>query len=480
MSTKRNKSCVTVGFVALGCPKNMVDSERILAQIARAGLVITQDADNADVVVINTCGFISPAKDEAMDAIRKAVSRKQKGCVRKVIVAGCLPQRLGKVMLEQTPGIDAIVGLEHRDNIVEVIEKILSDDSRVQLVTPGFTALPDDRVRLRIMPRHYSYLRISEGCSRKCAFCTIPAIRGKSRSKPKEIVIAEAKDLVGSGAVELNIIGQDITIYGQDLNSGENLPDLLIDLAKIPRLTWIRLLYLYPTGITDRLIDTVASCKKIVHYFDIPIQHINPHILKLMRRPHSKDRICRLIEKLRTRLPDCVIRTTLIVGFPGETDARFDELLDFVKRARFDHLGCFTFYPEQGTPAARFPHQIPRRIKKQRFDEIMRAQQRIVFEKNRSRIGETLTCLIDSVNEKRKTATTRYFGQAPQIDPVCIIKNHNTPFTAEHAETAEKKTKIISAWSPRPSAVSAVRSGNFIKAKIVGTRGYDLLCEQIS
>jgi ribosomal protein S12 methylthiotransferase len=450
VSIKRNKSCVTVGFIALGCPKNMVDSERILAQIARAGLIITQDADNADVVVINTCGFITPAKDEAMDAIRKAVSQKQKGRIRKVIVAGCLPQRLGKAMLKETPGIDAIVGLEHRDNIVEVIKKTLSDDSRVQLVTPGFTALPDDRVRLRITPQHYSYLRISEGCSRKCAFCTIPAIRGKSRSKPEEIVLAEAKELVRSGAIELNIIGQDITTYGRDLGSGAPaLPDLLADLVKISRLAWIRLLYLYPTGITDRLIDVVASCEKIVHYFDIPLQHVNPHILKLMRRPHSKDHICRLIEKLRNRLPRCVIRTTLIVGFPGETDARFEELLDFVKQVRFDHLGCFTFYPEPGTPAAKFPHQIPLQVKKQRFDEIMKAQQRNVFEKNKSLVGQTLTCLIDSVNKKRKAATARYFGQAPQIDPVCIIRNSDN------------------------------LAGDFIRAKIVGTKGYDLLCEQI-
>jgi ribosomal protein S12 methylthiotransferase len=449
VSTKRNKSSITVGFVALGCPKNLVDSERMLAQIACAGLIITQDADNADIVVINTCGFISPAKDEAMEAIQKAVRQKQKGNVRKVIVTGCLPQRLGKALLEQTPGIDAIVGLERRDNIVEVIKKTLAGNSSVQLVTPDFTALPDDRVRLRITPRHYSYLRISEGCSRKCAFCTIPSIRGKSRSKSKEIVIAEAKDLVHSGAVELNIIGQDITTYGRDLEGGENLPNLLTGLAKIPGLTWIRLMYLYPTGITDRLIDTVADNEKVVHYFDIPLQHINPHILKLMRRPHSKERICRLIEKLRTRLPRCTIRTTLIVGFPGETDDRFAELLDFVKWARFDHLGCFTFYPEQGTPAAQFPHQIPLKIKKHRYDEIMKAQQRIVFEKNRSRIGHTLTCLIDKVNEKRGIAIARYFGQAPQIDSVCIVKNDKS--------------------SP----------GDLVEAKVIGSKDYDLLCEQI-
>lgn len=449
MSVKRNKSCVTVGFISLGCPKNMVDSERLLAQIASAGLVITQDVDNADIVVINTCGFISPAKDEALAAIRKSVRQKQKGNVRKVIVAGCLPQRLGKDMLEQAPGIDATVGLEHRDNIVEVIKRTLSDELPVQLVTPGFTSLPDDRVRLRITPRHYSYLRISEGCSRRCAFCTIPAIRGKSRSKPGKIVIAEAKELVRSGAVELNIIGQDITTYGWDIDSGENLPDLLAALAKIPKLGWIRLLYLFPTGITERLINTVAECEKVVPYFDIPLQHINPQILKAMRRPHSRDRICKLIENLRTRIPGCVIRTTLIVGFPGETDGRFEELLDFVKWASFDHLGCFTFYPEEGTPAAQLPNQIPQQIKKQRYDEIMKAQQRIVFGKNKSRVGRTITCLIDRADNKRKITDARYFGQAPQIDPLCIIKRCGA--------------------SP----------GEFIEAKIVGSKGYDLLCEQI-
>ena len=448
MTIKQNLNKITVGFIALGCPKNMVDSERMLALIAQAGFTVTQDCDNADVVVINTCGFIAPAKAEAIKAINHSLSQKRKGSVQKVVVAGCLPQRLGKKLLSEVGPLDAIVGLEHRDNIAAIIEKSWSADKPVESVTPTPQILYDDRTRFRITPRHWAYLRISEGCSRNCSFCTIPFIRGKNRSKPVSLIVAEARELVASGAVELNVIAQDITAYGQDLGPKNTLPHLLVELAKIPRLRWIRLLYLYPTGINDRLIETVADSEKILHYFDIPLQHINPQILTMMRRPHSKDKICRLIERLRVKLPDCVLRTTLIVGFPGETDARFNELLDFVKWARFDHLGCFTFYPEQGTPAAEFPNQVPNQIKKHRLHRLMLTQQQITFEKNKSRIGSSLTCLIDEVG-KIHTAKGRFFGQAPEIDPLCIIK---------HCSAGQ---------------------GDFVQTKITGYKNYDLLCRQI-
>jgi ribosomal protein S12 methylthiotransferase len=443
-----NTNKITVGFISLGCPKNMVDSERMLAQIAQAGFCITQDPDNADVVVINTCGFIEPAKIEALDAIRHAVKRKQKGHIQKVIVAGCLAQRMGKNLFSETDSIDAILGLESRDNIVDIIQSTFTSDKPVSAITATLKIPYDDRTRLRITPIHWAYLRISEGCNKKCSFCTIPAIRGKSRSKPKHLVLAEAEELVASGAVELNIIAQDITAYGSDINVPNALPKLLTGLAKIPRLRWIRLLYLYPTGITERLIETVGACDKILPYFDVPLQHINPQILKAMRRPHSKDKIRRLIENLRTRIPGCALRTTFIVGFPGETDARFNELLKFIDWARFDNLGCFPFYPEQGTPAANLPHQIPDRLKKQRLRRLMLAQQKIAFEKNKSRIGSTLTCLVDSI-EKNHTAKARFFAQAPDIDPLCIIKNCNA------------------------------KAGSFINAEVTGFKNYDLLCEQI-
>ncbi len=448
MNIKKDKKRTTVGFIALGCPKNMVDSERMLALIAQAGLVITQDTDNADVIVINTCGFIAPAKDEALDAINLAVRQKQKGKVRKVIVAGCLAQRMGKNLLNENPGIDAILGLQQRDNIPDIIKSTLTTDKTITAVSPNPHIPYDDRTRLRITPPHWAYLRISEGCNKKCSFCTIPSIRGKSRSKPSSLILAEARQLVASGAVELNIIAQDITAYGHDLKAKDALPQLLTELAKTPRLRWLRLLYLYPTGITERLIETVADSDKILPYFDIPLQHINPQILKAMRRPHSKDKIRRLIETLRTKIPDCVLRTTFIVGFPGETDARFNELLEFINWARFDNLGCFTFYPEQGTPAADLPRQIPDRIKKHRLEKLMLAQQQIAFDKNKSRIGSTLTCLVDSI-EKNHATKARFFGQAPDIDPLCIIRDCNAC------------------------------PGSFINAKVTGSKNYDLLCRQI-
>jgi ribosomal protein S12 methylthiotransferase len=443
-----NSKKIAVGFVSLGCPKNMVDSERMLAQIAQAGFCITQDPDNANVVIVNTCGFIAPAKAEALDAIKLAIRQKQKGKVQKVIVAGCLAQRMGKSLLNETAGIDAILGLESRDNIVEIIQSTFTSDKPVSVVTNTLKIPYDDRTRLRITPPHWAYLRISEGCNKKCSFCTIPSIRGKARSKPKKLILAEARELVASGAVELNIIAQDITAYGYDIGIKDALPKLLVELAKIPRLRWIRLLYLYPTGITERLIETVADCDKILPYFDVPLQHINPQILKAMRRPHSKEKIIRLIENLRARIPNCILRTTFIVGFPGETDARFNELLDFVKWANFDNLGCFPFYPEQGTPAAELPRCIVDRVKKYRVEKLMLAQQKIVFDKNKSRIGGTLICLVDRI-DKNHNAKGRFFGQAPDIDPVCIIRN------------------------------CKAKPGSFIRVKVTGFKNYDLLCQQI-
>jgi ribosomal protein S12 methylthiotransferase len=353
--------------------------------------------------------------------------------------------------------------------------------------------ISDDRTRLLITPRHWAYLRISEGCDHKCSFCTIPAIRGRFRSKPKELVLAEAAELVSAGAVELNIIGQDTTYYGRDLKINlvrSKTPDvcslsagtsngvknglavLVRELEKIAGLAWIRLMYLYPAGIDDELIETIAGSEKIVHYFDVPIQHINNKILKVMLRPDTKERIRRLIENLRSRLPDCSLRTTLIVGFPGETDRQFNELLDFIKWAEFDALGCFRFYPESGTDAADMPAQVPDRIKQQRLEQLMLTQQKIAFAKNKNRIGSKLTCLVDCVDPVRSkpsktnenlrantpisngvnnegTGKGRFYGQAPDIDSICIIKN------------------------------CSANPGQFIDTKVVGTKDYDLLVEQI-
>lgn len=452
------KEPVTVGFIVLGCPKNVVDSERMLAEIAQAGFLITAEADpniflsktkvGADVVVVNTCGFIAPAIAESIEAIKHAVDYKANGYVKKVIVAGCLPERLGKDLFNETEGIDAIVGLGQRDNIARIIQKTLHSRQPAIYLDKSPYAISDDRTRLLITPSHWAYLRISEGCNHKCSFCTIPAIRGPFRSKPQQLILAEANELLAAGAVELNIIAQDTTNWGRDLKIKNGLSTLAGELEKIAGLKWLRLIYLYPAGITDRLIETIAKSEKIVHYVDMPIQHINDKILKGMHRPDTRKRICSLVEKLRNALPDIVLRTTIMVGFPGETDRQFTELLKFVKWAEFDALGCFTFFAETGTPAAQIPGQLPDKIKQQRLEQVMLTQQKIAFAKNKKRIGAKLTCLLDSV-DKKGTGYGRFYGQAPDVDSVCIIKN------------------------------CSAKPGEFIRAKVVGAREYDLLAEQI-
>ncbi len=448
MSKKRDRKEVTVGFVSLGCPKNTVDSERMLAEIGQAGYVLTAEPDRADVVVINTCAFIAPARAEAMDAIKRALRQKRHGRTRKVIVAGCLPQREGAGLLEEAKGIDAIVGLGQRDNIAAIISRTLADDGPRDFLGNWPEAIHDDRTRLRITPQHFAYLRISEGCNRNCSFCTVPGIRGRFRSKARDVIAAEAQELVAAGAVELNIIAQDTTSYGKDLGIENGLSVLLSDLEQIPNLVWARLLYLYPTEIDHRLIETVAGGSKTVHYFDIPIQHINSQVLRQMHRAGTREQVCKVIEDLRAALPDCILRTTVIVGFPGETDEQFTELVDFIKWAGFDHLGCFTFFPESGTAAAQMPNQIPDRVKRQRREELMLTQQQIVFEKNKNIIGTEIVCLVDAT-DGRGRGEARFFGQAPEIDSLCLVEN------------------------------CTATCGQFVKVRVTGTRGYDLLVRQV-
>ncbi len=444
---QKNKQKVTVGFISLGCPKNSVDSERMLAEIAEAGYLITAEPDTADVVVINTCCFIAPAKAESLEAIRHAVKQKLSGKVKKIIVTGCLPQREGEQLFSQVNGIDALVGLGQRDNIAGIIKKTLSRKQASAYLHQPAQAIKDDRTRLLITPGHWAYLRISEGCNHRCSFCTIPAIRGRFRSKPPEIVLSEARELVSAGAVELNIIAQDSTFYGRDLKIKNGLARLIIELEKITGLSWIRLMYLYPTEIDQKLIETIAKSEKIVHYLDIPIQHVNNKILKAMHRPDSKDRLKRLIEKLRNAMPDIVLRTTVIVGFPGETDRQFTELLDFIKWAQFDAMGSFKFYAESGTTAAQMPSQVNEKVKQQRLEELMLTQQEIAFTKNKNRIDSNLICLVDCI--ENRDGKGRFYGQAPDIDSLCIIKK------------------------------CADRPGEFINTKVIGIKDYDLLVEKI-
>jgi len=447
MARKKHKN-VTIGFVALGCPKNVVDSERMLAQIVEAGFFIAAEPEQADVVVINTCGFIEPAKIESLDAIHQAVVNKRMGNVRKVIVAGCLSQRLGGDLLTEAGGIDAVVDLEHRDAIVSVIRETLASNAPLLYCGPAPSTVAEDRGRLRIGPVHSAYLRISEGCGHRCSFCTIPAIRGPLRSKPVEMVLDEARELVTSGVVELNLIGQDTTVYGRDLKMRNGLVSLLQEMERIADPVWIRLLYAYPTGITDRLIETIANSPKVLRYLDIPIQHASDSVLRAMRRPDTREGLCRLVEKLRAAMSDIVLRTTVIVGFPGETQKEFDELVAFVKWARFDALGAFTYFREIGTPAAEYSDQVPDEVKQARFDELMLTQQEIAFAGNRERTGSRLTCLVDSL-DARGGGRGRFYGQALDIDSVCIING------------------------------CSAAPGQFIEVRVVGAEDYDLVVEPV-
>jgi len=439
---------IRVGLIALGCPKNIVDSERMLAAIGQAGMVITPDPVSADVIVVNTCGFIAPAKEEALAAIREAVGWKTSAKVTKVIVAGCLSQRMGAELFKEVDGIDAVVGLGQRDNLAEIIRRTVAGDTTSLFVSPDDSGIHDDRSRLLITPSHWAYLRISEGCDHRCAFCTIPAIRGRFRSKPADIIVQEARELVDSGVVELNLIAQDSNYYGRDLKMKAGLSRLIADLEKLDNLAWLRLMYMYPAGVDHELIETIASSRKVVHYIDMPIQHINNDILRAMRRTDTKEQNIALIERLRKAMPDVSLRTTVIVGFPGETDSQFDELVNFIRWADFDHLGCFPFYPEPDTPAAAFPDQVPEEVKARRLDTLMKVQQEIVFDKNNLTIGRRLTCLVDSV-DKSSTAHCRHYGQAPHIDTVCTMKG------------------------------CPARPGQFIDVRITGTSGYDLIVEAV-
>ncbi len=450
--SKKKKQLISVGFVALGCPKNTVDSERMLAQIVQAGMVISQDPDQADAVVINTCGFIEPAKAESIDVIRHALDKKREGQVQKVLVAGCLSQRMGDALLQEVPGIDAVIGLEQRDRIADIILQVLKQDQPEVFLEPQLNqhphAISDDSTRLLIGPAHRAYIRISEGCDHKCSFCTIPSIRGPFRSKPEAQILQEASELIQSGVKELNVVAQDTTSYERDLKSKDGLANLLTQLNSLENLPWIRLMYLYPTGVSDFLIKTLARSDQILKYLDIPIQHANDRILKAMRRPDKRSQLRLLIERLRQAMPDIILRTTVIVGFPGETEEEFQDLLSFIEWAQFDALGCFPYFRESGTEAATLPGQIDTSVKQQRVEQLMLTQQAIAFAKNEQRVGGTLTCLLDDI-EPDGTGIARYYGQAPDIDSVCLIAN------------------------------CKVEPGDFIQVSVTGTQDYDLVCEPL-
>lgn len=475
-------SISTVAFVSLGCPKNLVDSEKMLGTLSTSGFDLVSDHEDADAIVVNTCGFLEASKDESLDVIREAIERRDAGGrVKRVVVAGCLVQRHRAKLLEWVPGIDAMIGVFDRDHVVEAVSgqaATLRDDGVASVEddapkywiagnalqaakdrgreTVGLTVhgkdgkgigyFESDAGRLRLTPRHWAYLRVSEGCNQACAFCTIPSIRGKMRSKPLDTILSEARQLMADGAFELNLIGQDTTSYGYDIGydgQNEGLIGLLSGLDGVAREFgggWMRLMYVYPTHFTDEMIDTIASLSNIVKYIDIPLQHISDRMLTSMRRNITRDEQEALIHKLRERIPGLAIRTTFITGYPGETDEDHDELLEFIESFQFDMLGVFQYSREPGTPAGTLDMDtslhVPDEIKAQRESDIMLLQQDIAFENaafvaeqrcqfdvliDGPAAGETQGLATSGVTAAGALSVGRCYHQAPQVDSLTYV-----------------------------------------------------------
>ncbi|MEX2387144.1 MAG: 30S ribosomal protein S12 methylthiotransferase RimO [Phycisphaeraceae bacterium] len=457
----------TVSFVSLGCPKNLVDSEKMLGLLAEDGLLPVPPDEEADAIVINTCGFLEASKDESMEEIARAAELKRDGRLKRLIVAGCLVQRHRAKMLEWCPDIDALIGVFDRDRIVEAVRGVRPASTDVGVDLPVYSSIAanatlakqarqidapgyfeDDSARLRLTPRHYAYLRMSEGCNQNCAFCTIPSIRGKMRSKPVDRIVAEARELIADGAFEINLIGQDTTSYGSDIGYGPGLVGLLEALDTVARENggaWMRLMYAYPSCFTDAMIDAIAQRPNILKYIDMPLQHINDRVLDRMRRKTSRTLIETLLAKLRDRIPGIAIRTTFITGFPGETEAEHQELVAFVREFGFENMGVFPFSPEPGTPAARLHAEggaVDDETMQRRLDELMLAQQEVVFERNARLADEQaeLDVLVEGQTQTAGEATTgvadagvlhvgRSYTQAPQIDGLTYVHSRE-PLTA--------------------------------------------------
>ncbi len=434
-------------FVSLGCPKNLVDSERMLGKLSQEGYTLTPDADGADVVVVNTCGFIEPARQESLSVIQEMLDLKEQGKVGAVVVAGCLAERKQEELLDIVPGVDHIVGVFGREEIAQVLNRSLSQQTEQRsLFRPAPVKALEDTARLRVTPKHYAYLKISEGCDRLCTFCAIPGMRGKHVTKPIEEVIREAHELVADGVRELNIVAQDTTYYGLDLYGQTRLAELLQKLEKVDGLEWIRILYAYPIYFTPKLIETLASSEKILPYLDMPLQHINDRLLKRMQRKVNRAETENLLCSLREAIPDLSMRTTFIVGFPGETESEVDELVDFVQEQRFERLGVFPYSREPDTPADRLPDHLPEEVKMQRQSRVMEAQQVIAFEHAQAQVGKEIQVLIDRPDpEVPNHAVGRTFADAPEIDCVIRVKGKN------------------------------LYPGDLVQVKVTGSDGYDLI-----
>lgn len=404
-----------IGMISLGCPKNQVDAEHMLALVDEKGWSIVDYVDGCDAVIINTCGFIDDAKKEAIENILDTVELKKEGLVKKIIVTGCLAQRHKEEIAQEIPEVDAVVGIGANGDIISIIEKVMQSDEIIETYPPE-CSLPLDGQRILTTPEHWAYLKIGDGCSNRCTYCTIPYIRGDMRSREMENILDEARQLAETGVKEIILVAQDTTSYGLDLYGELRLPELLNRLSEIDGIEWIRMLYCYPDRITDELIQTIKNNEKVVNYIDLPLQHSNDRILKAMNRRGTQAQIREVIAKLRSEIPDVVIRTTFIVGFPDEGDEEFENLAVFVNEIEFDRLGCFTFSPQEGTPAYDMENQVDEETKMRRGEIIMQDQLSIVEEKNNEKIGRIFRTIVEEYDPYSDSYTGRTYMDAPEID----------------------------------------------------------------
>lgn len=412
-----------IGMISLGCPKNQVDAEHMLALMDAEGWEIVDYVDGCDAVIVNTCGFIDNAKKEAIENILDMVELKKEGVISKIIVTGCLAQRYKDEIVKEIPEVDAVIGIGANGDIIKTVEEVMSGVDTIENYPPQCD-LPLEGQRILTTPHYWAYLKIGEGCSNRCTYCTIPSIRGNMRSRSMENVIDEAKQLAESGVKELILIAQDTTSYGLDLYGELKLPELLNELCKIDSIEWIRLLYCYPDRITDELIETMKKQEKVVNYIDLPLQHADDKILKAMNRRGDQALIRNVISKLRTEIPDVVIRTTFIVGFPGEGEEEFETLAEFVNEIEFDRLGVFTFSPQEGTPAFDMEDQVDEDIKTRRGEVIMQDQYSIMEEKNNEKIGKTYRVVVEDYDGYSDSYTGRTYMDAPEIDGLVKFTSH--------------------------------------------------------
>ena len=436
-------------FISLGCDKNLVDSEVMLGLLDKKGYQIVDSEEDADIIVVNTCCFIHDAKEESIQTILEMAEYKKEGKLKALIVTGCLAQRYQQEIIDEIPEVDAVLGTTSYDHIVEAVEESLVGNGHV--VLEDVDALPDVKEkRLVTTGGHYAYMKIAEGCDKHCTYCIIPKLRGNYRSVPMEKLLAEAKDLADQGVKELILVAQETTVYGKDIYGEKSLHKLLRELCKIAGIQWIRILYCYPEEIYDELIQTIKEENKVCHYLDLPIQHASDAVLKRMGRRTSKAQLVEIIEKLRKEIPDISLRTTLITGFPGETQEQHEELKDFVDEMEFDRLGVFTYSPEEDTPAATMADQIPEEVKEDRQAELMELQQEIAFDLAEDMVGREVLVMIEGKVADENAYVGRTYKDAPNVDGLIFIN------------TDEE-----------------LMSGDFARVRVTGALEYDLIGELI-